>query len=82
MPISFVILAVFVTIIMFIPPINVAIFSRTHIHQMIMKIIIIVNGKCEIYKFFIILDSEIFISKRSKYVAVKCENELVVLAKQ
>ncbi|ATI61680.1 hypothetical protein C1I58_16200 [Bacillus sp. PIC28] len=68
---------------MFIPPINVAIFSRTHIHQMIMKIIIIVNGKCEIYKFFsIILDSEIFISKHSKYVAVKCENELVVLAKQ
>ncbi|PFW29985.1 hypothetical protein COL07_10290 [Bacillus cereus] len=68
---------------MFIPPINVAIFSRTHIYQMIMKIIIIVNGKCEIYKFFsIILDSEIFISKRSKYVAVKCENELVVLAKQ
>ncbi|MEK5119732.1 hypothetical protein [Bacillus sp. FSL R5-0811] len=50
---------------------------------MIMKIIIIVNDKCEIYKFFsIILDSEIFISKRSKYVAVKCENELVVLAKQ
>ena len=54
MPISFVILAVFVTIIMFIPPINVAIFSRTHIHQMIMKIIIIVNGKCEIYKFFLL----------------------------
>ncbi|MEB2587183.1 hypothetical protein SOP87_15815 [Bacillus cereus] len=50
---------------------------------MIMKIIIIVNDKCELYKFFsIILDIEIFILKRSKYVAVKCENELVVLAKQ
>lgn len=49
---------------------------------MIMKIIIIVNGKCEIYKFFfIILDSEIFILKYSKYVVVKCENELVVLVK-
>ena len=45
---------------------------------MIMKIIIIVNVNVKYKSFYIILDSKISSSK-SKYVAVKRENERVVL---